>query len=180
VDESVWIQQARAGNTAAFGHVVRTYQTPVYNLAYRMLGDRMEAEDAAQETFVRVFQKLDQYDPARPLRSWLLAIAANHCVDRLRRRRPTVSLNEALAVRGLPAGNPEVALVEKEGQERIQRLLMELKPVDRALVTLRYWYDCSYEEIAQAVDMTPSAVKSRLHRARGTLALALSEEPDGV
>ena len=173
MDEAAWIQRARAGDVDAFGHLVRLYQTPVYNLAYRMLGDRMEAEDAAQETFLRAFKSLDRYDPARPFRTWLLSIAAHHCVDRLRRRRPTLPL-DGLALGG-GGGRPEAALVRLEVQEQVQRLLATLSPTDRAAVTLRYWYDCSYEEIAGMLSLTVSAVKSRLHRARRAMAQALAE-----
>ncbi len=173
MDEAAWIQRARAGDVDAFGHLVRLYQTPVYNLAYRMLGDRMEAEDAAQETFLRAFKSLDRYDPDRSFRTWLLSIAAHHCVDRLRRRRPTLPL-DSLSLGGGGAW-PEAALVRLEVQEQVQRLLATLSPTDRAAVTLRYWYDCSYEEIAEMLSLTVSAVKSRLHRARRAMAQALAE-----
>ena len=171
MNETDWIQQSLKGNSGAFGRLVRAYQTPVYNLAYRMLGERMEAEDAAQETFLRAFQRLRQYDSARPFRNWILSIAANHCIDRIRRQRPTLPLDD------VPLGttySPETAMLHSEGRDRIQRLLMELSPDDRAVITLRYWYDCSCEEIAQAMETSVSAVKSRLHRARLTLAAQLN------
>ena len=85
--EAVWIQQAQAGDQSAFTRMVEAYQTPVYNLAYRMLGNSVEAENAAQETFIRMYTKLDTYDPKRKFSSWLLAIASHYCVDVLRRRR---------------------------------------------------------------------------------------------
>ncbi|MGD1996625.1 MAG: sigma-70 family RNA polymerase sigma factor [Anaerolineae bacterium] len=173
MEEARSIQQAREGDSAAFARLVRTYETSVYNLTYRMLGDRVEAEDAAQETFLKVFQNLERYDPGRSFRTWLLSIAAHHCVDRLRRRRPTLPLKEAFHRSGGP--DPEASLMRKESQERIQRLLMCLKPTDRAAVTLLYWYDCSYEEIAEMLDTTVSAVKSRLYRARRALAGWLTE-----
>jgi len=172
MDEAAWIQQAREGDVGAFGRLVRIYQTPVYNLAYRMLGDRMEAEDAAQETFLRVFQNLARYDPERSFRTWLLSIAAHHCVDLLRRRRPMLPLDEVSL--GTMTNDPETALVRQEAREQVQRLLMLLSPTDRVAVTLRYWYDSSYEEIAAVLDTTVSAVKSRLHRARLALAVRLS------
>jgi RNA polymerase sigma-70 factor (ECF subfamily) len=75
---------------------------------------------------------------------------------------------------------PEATLVQQEAREQVQRLLMELPPADRAAVTLRYWYDCSYEEIADMLETTVSAVKSRLHRARRALARVLEEETDGM
>jgi RNA polymerase sigma-70 factor (ECF subfamily) len=178
MDEAAWIQQVCEGDVGAFGRLVQIYQTPVYNLAYRMLGDRMEAEDAAQESFLRAFRNLDRYDPTRSFRTWVLSIAAHYCIDRLRRRRPAVSLDEAPPRSS--ACNPEAAVLQREVRERVQQLLTPLSPTDRAAVTLRYWYDCSYEEIARMLDLTASAVKSRLHRARRALAQTLEEDTDGV
>jgi RNA polymerase sigma-70 factor (ECF subfamily) len=181
-NETEWIQSARGGDQAAFGHLVVAYQTPVYNLAYRMLGNTDEAEEAAQEAFLRAYTRLGTYDPERPFRSWLLSIASHYCIDRLRRRRITwLSFEDEIAtpeesgelteVRlSSNSPNPEAVLTRREQEAQIQQLLATLSPTDRAAITLRYWYDCSYEEIADTLDLTVSAVKSRLHRARRGLA----------
>jgi RNA polymerase sigma-70 factor (ECF subfamily) len=174
MDEATWIQQAQHGDMDAFARLVSLYQAPVYNLAYRMLGERMEAEDAAQETFLRAFRNLSQYDPARPFRNWLLSIAAHYCVDCIRRRRPVLALDDELTPEGVSM-DPGDAFAAWEARERIQQLLLRLPAEDRAVVTLRYWYDCSYEEMAQILGTTVSAVKSRLHRARLALAQMLKE-----
>lgn len=178
MDEATWIQQAQRGDMDAFARLVNLYQAPVYNLAYRMLGERMEAEDAAQETFLRAFRNLSRYDPARPFRNWILSIAAHYCVDRIRRRRPTLALDDE-ATSGMNGVEPGDTVTAWETREHVQRLLMHLPAEDRAAVTLRYWYDCSYEEIAQVLGTTVSAVKSRLHRARLSLA-KMMEEYDGM
>jgi len=173
-NEAEWIQLAQEGDQVAFGRLVMAYQTPVYNLAYRMLGNAAEAEEAAQETFLRVYTHLRSYDRQRSFRSWLLSIASHYCIDRLRRRRITwLPLEDEIAVPTRLASdspNPEAVVMRREQEERIQQLLAALSPTDRAAITLRYWYDCSYEEIAEALDLTVSAVKSRLHRARRALA----------
>ena len=173
-DEADWIKMARAGDQSAFGRLVVAYQTPVYNLAYRMLGNAAEAEEAAQETFLRAYTHLRSYDPQRAFRSWLLSIASHYCIDRLRRRRITwLPLEDELAMPDSLTSHspgPEAAVAQREREEHVQGLLTELSPTDRAAITLRYWYDCSYEEIAETLDLTVSAVKSRLHRARRTLA----------
>jgi len=183
-NEAEWIQLARQGDQVAFSRLVAAYQTPVYNLAYRMLGNVGEAEDAAQETFLRVYTHLRSYDPQRPFRSWLLAIASHYCIDRLRRRRITwLPLEDEIATPTRMASDspkPEAVVVQREQAERIQRLLATLSPTDRAAVTLRYWYDCSYEEIAEALNLTIGAVKSRLHRARRALAKVMQGETDDV
>lgn len=179
-EESDWIQRARAGDQNAFGRLVVAYQTPVYNLAYRMLGNTAEAEDAAQEAFLRAYTHLHSYDPQRPFRSWLLSIASHYCIDRLRRRRITwLPLEDEIAEpyqMTSNSPNPESVVSHREQEEQMQRLLDALSPTDRAAITLRYWYDCSYEEIANMLDLTVSAVKSRLHRARRALAKSIEGE----
>ena len=173
-NETEWIKLAREGDQAAFGRLVVAYQTPVYNLAYRMLGNRAEAEEAAQEAFLRAYTHLRSYDPQRPFRSWLLSIASHYCIDRLRRRRITwLSFEDEIAAPEQLTSdrpNPESVVVQREREEYIQQLLTALSPTDRAAITLRYWYDYSYEEIAETLNLTISAVKSRLHRARHALA----------
>ncbi len=175
--ERVWIEQALRGDRAAFNKLVQAYERPVYNLTYRMLGSAVEAEDAAQETFVRAYTRLSTYDPRRKFVNWILSIASHHCIDRLRRRarRPQVSLEGTFTPGLLPSNTPapDEVLARKEAQDQVRALLDDLSPSHRTAVVLRYWYDCSYEEIAEITDTTVSAIKSRLHRARRVMAAAL-------
>jgi RNA polymerase sigma-70 factor (ECF subfamily) len=103
MEELEMICGALSGDHAAFSALVETYQTPVFNLCYRMLGDRCEAEDAAQEAFLRAYSRLRSYDPARPCETWLLSSAAHYCIDRLRTRRVTVLGIDAWPVSGKPS-----------------------------------------------------------------------------
>lgn len=177
-DEIAWIIQARQGNDEAFARLVEQYQTPVFNLCYRMLGEPESAEDAAQESFLRAYQNLTRYDRQRPFATWLLSIAAHYCIDRLRKKRFVIF---SMDVEGendeapmeLPdpgAINPEQEVVRYEEQTQIQAALKMLDATDRAAVILRYWYDFSEVEIAETLKLTVSAVKSRLHRARKAVA----------
>jgi RNA polymerase sigma-70 factor (ECF subfamily) len=181
-DESEWIQLSRQGDRSAFGHLVETYQTAVYNLAYRMLGNRAEAEDAAQEAFIRAYTHLGRYDADRSFRTWLLSITSHYCIDRLRRRRINwLPLEEELAAPASlelssPSPNPMSLVMQRERDEMIQRMLASLSPTDRAAITLCYWYDCSYEEIAEVLGLSVSAVKSRLYRARRALAETMQHQ----
>jgi len=172
-DEKRWLRQARDGDELAFGHIVEAYERPVYNLCYRMLGDRALAEDAAQETFLKAFLGLKRYDPQRVFVNWLLSIASHHCIDRLRRRRlrlvPLESEQGVIDVVDTEAG-PERALARAEQEHEIRQSLLQLATKDRAVVVLHYWQGLSYVEIAETLSLTTSAVKSRLHRARRTLA----------
>ena len=181
-NESDLIRRAREGDQAAFGRLVLAYQTPVYNLAYRMLGNAGEAEEAAQEAFLRAYTHLGRYDPERSFRTWLLSITSHYCIDRLRRRRIMwMPLEDELAVAGRmelagQSPNPETVMVQREREEQIQRMLAKLSPTDRAAVTLCYWYDYSYEEIANTLNLTVSAVKSRLYRARRAMAQMMEQK----
>lgn len=166
------LQAALQGDPEAFTQLVESYQRPVYNLCYRMLGNPQDAEDAAQETFLRAYKNLRRYDSTRSFSTWLLSIAAHYCIDQIRRQRmPMVSV-EDLPVPDLPDHSPglETGLSRKEEQLRIRSLLNSLDPIDRAAVVMYYWYDFSYDEICQALSLTLSAVKSRLHRARRSMA----------
>lgn len=171
-EEAGWLARARDGDERAFARLVEAYERPVYNLCYRMLGDAGEAEDAAQETFLRAYRGLARHDPERPFRPWLLSIASHYCIDRLRRRRLRMTSLEDLQEepQDVRSPNPEAAVVQADQRQRVQRMLARLAPKERAAVVLRYWYDLSYAEIGQALSLTESAVKSRLHRARGQLA----------
>jgi RNA polymerase sigma-70 factor (ECF subfamily) len=180
-----WILAARdAGDQEAFAELVYSFQDAVFNLCYRMLGERTEAEDATQEAFIRAYNNLHRYDTKRSFKTWVLSIASNHCIDRLRKRRMHfLSLDEPLPSNmqlALSAEqvSPEQRAVRNERSEYIQELLDELAPDDRAGIVLKYWYDYSYAEIASVLDTTESAVKSRLFRARRALAELLTNAQD--
>lgn len=170
-----WVESALAGDDEAFAELVYTYEDAVYNLCYRMLNNSVEAQDAAQEAFLRAYTNLHRYDISRSFKTWVMSIASNYCIDVIRKRRmQLLSLDEPL-----PSGDqmamsdtqpgPELSALRSEQSEQVQALLDELKPDYRAAVVLRYWYDYSYAEIADALDTTESAIKSRLFRARQML-----------
>jgi RNA polymerase sigma-70 factor (ECF subfamily) len=178
VDESAWLEKAQAGDSQAFTSIVELYQRPVYNLCYRMLGNAQDAEDAAQETFLRAYLSLHRYDSTRAFSTWLLSIAAHYCIDQIRKRRAFVISIEELPVPDLPEPSVgiETNLSRKEEQQRIRSVLSSLEPIDRAAVIMYYWYDFSYDEICQSLSLTMSALKSRLHRARHAMAEKWLEE----
>ncbi len=190
--ERAWILAAKRGDEDAFALLVEAYQSPIYNLCYRMLGEAQEAEDAAQEVFLKAFRNLRRYDADRRFLNWILSIASNHCIDRLRKRRWKLVSFEALKSvpesQGYEPG-PERRLAQKQEEQRLHSLLMNLQPVDRAAVIMHYWYDYSYKEIAKVLSISVPALKSRLHRARRDLARQWMErevilvhggQPDGA
>lgn len=171
--EEVWIREAQTGNKRSFSRLVEAYQRPVYNLTYRMLGSPEEAEDAAQETFLRAYARLEQYDVNHKFSTWLFSIANHHCIDRLRKRRTKyVSIDDNPVLENLEhdGPEPEESLLNQELAAELQGLLGKLDPDYRTPLVLRYWEDCSYEEIAESMGLTVSAVKSRLFRARKQIA----------
>ena len=140
-----------------------------------MLGNADEAEQAAQEAFIRAWTRLDSYDPAHKFSTWMLSITSNYCIDQLRKRRA-----QLLSIEGpLPAhpalmsentDGPEAQATDSERQESVQQLLETLPDDYKQAVVLRYWYDMSYEEIAEVMETSVSAIKSRLFRARRQMA----------
>lgn len=176
-EEQVWLDQARQGDKAAFGKIIEAYQRPVYNLAYRMLSNSGEAEEAAQEAFIRAYTRLESYNPNHKFSTWMLSITSNYCIDLIRKRRAVLlSIDEPLpphpSLMSENSSAPESQMMQHEQQEMVQALLTQLAPEYREAVVLRYWYELSYDEIAEMMDTTVSAIKSRLFRARKQLAEA--------
>lgn len=167
-NEKEWLIRAQNGDDEAFTILVTTYQNPVYNLCYRMLGNSQEAEDAAQETFWRAYQAIRRYDRSRSFATWLLSIAAHYCIDQQRKRRlPTLEIEdwmEEVLPDNIP--DPERSVSKSQEHEMLRRMLQGMNPQDRAVLILRYWYEFSEEEISRSLQISVSAVKSRLYRAR--------------
>src|SRR5437764_1083768 len=121
-EEIAWIEQALRGDQASFGQLMHRYAGAVYNLTYRMLGNAQDAEDAAQEIFLRAYIRLESFDRNRRFSTWLLSIASNYCIDQLRRRRfAWLTLDDvAFWMQSTEAG-PERSAIQKEQQDIIQR-----------------------------------------------------------
>lgn len=174
--EQRWALAAQHGDRLAFMRLVEAYQRPVYNLCYRMLGgDVIEAEDAAQETFLRAYTKLNTYNSSRKFSSWLFSIASHYCIDRLRQRRFQFIGWDELPVPdqtllSSPEPQPEAAALNREEQATLHALLNTLPPDYRAATILRYWHELSYDEIAETLHTSVSAIKSRLFRAKQMMA----------
>ena len=147
-----------------------------------MLNNAEDAEDAAQETFLRAYKNIARYDPKRSFSTWLLSIAAHYCIDQIRRRHMQLVGIEDLPIPDLRdhKPGPESQVFETEEQRRIRRLLTALDTTDRAVVVMYYWYEFSYREISEALSLTESAIKSRLHRARRAMARQWMEEQQAL
>ncbi len=182
MEEQQLVSNAQRGDRAAFAKLVERYQTPVYNLAFRMLGTANDAEDAAQETFLRVYTRLKSFKGDQKFATWLLSIDAHYCIDRLRRRKQItwLSIEDEVVGDSLSSDLPEPAeeALRHESQEEVERLLEHLSPANRLVVVLRYWYDLSIEEIAKTTGDSASAIKVKLFRARQALARQVAADAE--
>jgi RNA polymerase sigma factor (sigma-70 family) len=173
MDDPALVEALRAGDPQAPRLLIEQYQGIVFGLCYRMMNHRQDAEDVVQETFVRALRSISGFDAARPIRPWLLEIAANRCRTALGRRsqRPTVTLAEpAQEVVDQRAGHADPDDLAGE----IERALETLRPDYRLVFLLFHEQNLPYEEIAQTIARPVGTVKTWLHRARAELAEYLS------
>jgi RNA polymerase sigma-70 factor (ECF subfamily) len=177
VEEIGWVDQALRGDRTSFAQLMHRYAGAVYNLAYRMLGNTEDAEDASQEIFLRAYTRLESFDRQRRFSTWLLSVGSNYCIDRLRRRRFSwLTLDDAAFAQPSKERSPERIALDHEQQAIVQQALQQLPENYRMVTVLRYWSDLSYEEIANVTGLPESTIKTRLHRARHMLAKALGPE----
>ena len=162
------IVRARRGDRNAFGELVTCYQTGVFNVCFRLLHERSEAEDLAQETFMRAYDRLPMFDLDREFGPWIRRIAANLCLNYLESRKVTAQLDEE---RDADDGQtPERQVEVRERSAQIRDALLSLPPHYRVVIELRHYQELSYDEIASELKIPLSDVKSHLFRARKLLA----------
>jgi RNA polymerase sigma-70 factor (ECF subfamily) len=160
--------RALRGAPDAFGELVTRHQTGVFNVCYRILHERSEAEDLAQETFMRAYSRLHTFDLAREFGPWVRRIAANLCLNHLEVRKSTAPLNEERDAD--ESQKPEKQVEVKERSAQIRSALASLPAHYRVVVELRHYQELSYDEIAVELNIPLSDVKSHLFRARKLLA----------
>ena len=184
MDEAKLIESAQRGKVDAFNELVLAYQDRVYNLAYRIMGDPASASDAAQETFIAAYHSIDRFRGGS-FKSYLLRIASNKCYDELRRRkrRPATFFEDLSEVdeEANPAlinggEGPEEYVEQREMARLIQAGIETLPPGQRVTLALSDVQGMSYQEIAEATDISLGTVKSRLARARAKLRDYLREQ----
>ena len=169
-DEVDLVRAAQRGDTVAFGELVRRYQRAVYRVAWGLTRNASDADDLAQETFVRAYQAIGRFRVGEPMFRWLARIATNLAFSlfRSRRRRPETPL-EPLVEAGRQWGvedDPEAHAARREGERHLQEAFDGLKPEHQAVLVLRVVEDLSYVEIASALHLPIGTVMSRLARAR--------------
>jgi RNA polymerase sigma-70 factor (ECF subfamily) len=178
-EEAARIREAQQGNQKAFGEIVRRYQRAIYRVAWGLTRNASDADDLAQETFVRAWQAIGRFRVGEPLYPWLSRITVNQAYSLYRRRKrrpetplePLVEAGRQWGVEDDPAEHASVS----ERDRRMQEAFAELSPEHQAVLTLRVVEDLSYEEIAKSLNVPPGTVMSRLSRARAELKARLAQ-----
>lgn len=174
--EEELVTRAKTGDRWAFSELVRRHREGVVNVVYRMCGDPVVAEDAAQECFIRAWEKLATFRPragsSAPFRNWLYRIATNCAITMLRREKPTVDI-EKLPIDDGQIG-PERQLERHERADAVQQAVLALPPASRSVIILREYEGLSYRDIAQTLEIPIGTVMSRLNYARQALRTSLS------
>ena len=175
-DDNTLIDRCLSGDGRAFAELLAAYERVVFTLALRMTGDREEARDVTQQVFLKVHRGLAGFDRRRRFFSWIYRIAVNESINARRSRRDHESLDERLVD---PAPTPEEQSMRREVAAGVQAALLRLPDADREVLVLRHWLEQSYAEIADALGLPESTIKSRLFEARQRLGRLLRTEGGG-
>lgn len=179
------ITRALKGDEAAYRTLLEKYERPVFNICLRMVRNREEAQDLAQDAFSKVFSMLDRYNPTYAFSNWLFKITSNLCIDSIRKRRiDTLPMDEPIhSDKGdferqyeSRTDNPSQAFDKSEKMQKLAEAIANLPEHYRIMIVLRHQEDLSYEEIAQSLEVPLGTVKARIHRAREMLKQRLTGE----
>jgi len=166
------LEDCKRGDRKALDSLVRRYERPVYNAAFRMLGNPDEAADVMQTTFLKAFENLDRFNPKFKFFSWIYRIAINESINQLNRRGRTEPLAESLAsdTRG-----PDERIDTSRSERQVQAVLMSMQDDHRAVLVLRHYSEFSYRQIGEILQIPEKTVKSRLFTARQQMKQKLQE-----
>lgn len=161
--DTALISDCKRGDRNALETLVRRYEKPIYNAAYRMLGNPDDAADITQIAFLKVFENLDRYNPKFKFFSWIYRIAVNESINLLKRRGHQEPFDDKQASN---LRDPEAMVDAERLCNCVQEVLMELQEEYRAVIVLRHFTECSYHEIGEILQIPDKTVKSRLYTAR--------------
>src|SRR5712691_5508981 len=172
------VARAKAGDAEAWGELYHQYAPAIFRFCRRAMPTREDAEDATMDIFIKIRQKLSQYDSSRPFGAWLYTVAANHCWDLLRRRKGRQDL-ESGEIENMPLEHPDPGqleqLIERRTSQEVRRALDQLPSRARMALVLRYYADMSYDEVAATLGVRRAFVGVVLLRARHQLREVLGE-----
>ena len=178
------IIKVRNGDKQAFSEIVELYKHRVFQVCYRMLGNRQEAEDISQEAFMRAYIHLDRFQMNRKFSTWIYRIATNLCIDRIRKKKPDyyldaeISGSDGLTMYSQVAAStplPEDEAEKNEIQNRIYKEIRNLSEKYRAVIVLKYMEELSLQEISEILELPLGTVKTRIHRGREALRKQLKQ-----
>jgi RNA polymerase sigma-70 factor, ECF subfamily len=168
------VERYRAGDNAAFTELMVRYQRPIYNAAFWVLRRADDASDITQEVFLKVAERRDEYDPKFKFFSWIYRIAINESLNLLRQNRRE-TLDNDIDMPAPDSASPEQQLGDAQLSDRIRSAIMSMNVNDRMVLSLRHFSECSYEAIAQILDLDEKTVKSRLFESRQRLRSLLAD-----
>jgi len=180
-NDQLYIDKILNGDTHAFSILVDRYKDLVYTLAVRMMKHKEEAEEVAQDTFIKAFNSLNKFKGDSKFSTWIYRVAYNTCLDRLKkikRQQSTVAIDEYTEHQVKTLDNAFDKMAAEEQQLAIQHCLEQLPSEDNFLMTLFYFEELSLEEISKIVDLTPNNVKVKLFRSRKKLATIMKSQLD--
>jgi RNA polymerase sigma-70 factor (ECF subfamily) len=169
------VLKAREGDQKAYADLMHRYKDSIYFMALKMVNNKEDANDLTVETFAKAFEKLDKYQPDFAFSTWLFRVATNNCIDFIRKKKlNTMSIHGMVDEEGEQTTiqikadilNPEETSIKKQQTQELKQLIENLPMRYRNLITLRYFDELSYEEIAQQLDLPLGTVKAQLFRAR--------------
>ena len=176
-DDSRLVERCLEGDRDALAELVVRYQRPIYHLAYRMLGNVEDAREITQGVFLKVAERLDEYDPGYKFFSWIYRITINASLNLLRRNGHEELRSDHSEVADDRA-DPEASVIAAQQSALVQKALLGLKIENRVVLTLRHFSDCSYREISQILELDEKTVKSRLYEGRQQLRTLLKDLED--
>jgi len=172
LDEARLVERAQRGDLGAYDALVQTHQEAAFRAAYMIMRDAADAQDAAQEAFMRAYDALGRFDARRPFRPWILRIATNAALNRMKASKRRQAMSERFGAETVEReANPsiEARVLRRERGRRVQDAIRQLKPDDQSLLILRFFFDLSETELAQTFGVAAGTIKSRLHRALAKL-----------
>lgn len=180
MQEAELIEAAQNGDRDALIHLLRQVETPLYRTAYYMLGNEQDALDATQDALIKIYKSFHSFEQKAKFLTWAQRIVTNVCIDRCRKKKDTVSIDEYEYVLNQSGESyVEDELNRKMIAEDIQEAIQQLPENQRVVVVMRYLQDLSYKEIADAVNLPINTVKSHLFRARQQLQSLLKDFQKG-
>jgi RNA polymerase sigma-70 factor (ECF subfamily) len=181
LDEAELIRRARQGDGAAWEALVLANQEGAFRFAYLFLGDAGQAEDVAQEAFIRAFRSLDRFDPTRPFRPWLLSITANLAKNQRRSvSRYLAALGRLVRESPVKVDGLETGIQNRLDSQALWQAVRRLDPNDQQIIYLRYFLDLSVAETSESLGLPEGTVKSRLHRALNRLRTVIEQNFPGL